>query len=240
MASSRAAAFLEPALIELPIAFLAGVFTIASPCVLPILPVVLGTAVGQSGRARPLFITLGFTLTFAAFAMLLSVVSNLAGLAQEALRNVGIGVLAVAGLAALWPAPYQWLMARIGQPLHSMGQAGANGGGFVLGMSLGAAWTPCAGPVLASILALVARSQDLGRAALLLACYAAGAGIPMLVIAYAGQFATTRVRAVARHAQRLQQVFGALVLLTAAAMFFQYDVLAYAWLADRFPNLKGI
>ncbi|MES2317073.1 MAG: cytochrome c biogenesis protein CcdA [Pseudomonadota bacterium] len=232
-------------LIELPIAFLAGLLTIASPCVLPILPIVLGTSLARSSRARPLFITLGFTLTFAAFAMLLSVVSNMAGLAQEALRNVGIGLLALAGLSGLWPAPYQWLMTRVGQPLHRVGEAGANagggnGGGFVMGMSLGAAWTPCAGPVLASILALVARSQDLGWAALLLAAYAAGAGIPMLVIAYAGQFASTRVRAVARHAQRLQQVFGALVLLSAAAMFFHYDVLAYAWLADRFPTLKGL
>ena len=232
-------------LIEPPIAFLAGVLTIASPCVLPILPIVLSTAVADTKRTRPLFITLGFTLTFSAFALLLGVVSNFAGLAQEAMRNAGIGLLALTGLAALWPAPYQWLMARIGQPLHRVGQAGAsagagNGSGFVLGMSLGAAWTPCAGPVLASILALVARSHDLGWAALLLACYSAGAGIPMLVIAYAGRFVTTRVRVVARHAQRLQQVFGALVLLSAGAMFFHYDVLAYAWLADRFPNLKGL
>lgn len=232
-------------LIEPPLAFLAGGLTIASPCVLPMLPIVLSTAVAGTSRTRPLFITLGFTLAFCAFALLLGVVSNLAGLAQESLRNAGIGLLALAGMTALWPAPYQWLMARAGQPLHRVGQAGAsagsgNGGGFVLGMSLGASWTPCAGPVLASILTLVARSHDLGWAALLLACYAAGAGIPMLLIAYAGQFVTTRVRMVARHAQRLQQFFGALVLLTAGAMFFHYDVLAYAWLADRFPSLKGL
>lgn len=231
-------------LIEPPLALLAGVLTIASPCVLPILPIVLGTSVAQSSRTRPLFIASGFVLTFAALGMLLSVVSNSAILAQDALRNTGIAVLAVAGLTRLWPAPYDWLMARIGGPIQRLGAVGngasaTNGGGFVLGMSLGAAWTPCAGPVLASILALVARSQDLGWAAVLLGCYAVGAGIPMLAIAYGGQFATTRVRAIARHAERLQQGFGVLVLLTAAALFFQYDVLAYAWLADRFPNLKG-
>jgi cytochrome c-type biogenesis protein len=224
-------------LIEPPVAFLAGVLTIASPCVLPILPIILGTALEKASRARPLFITLGFTLAFAAFGMLLSVVSTFAGLAQEALRNLSIGLLALAGLAGLWPRPYQWLMARVGQALHRVGDAGAsagagNGGGFVLGMSLGAAWTPCAGPVLASILALVARSQNLGWAALLLVCYAVGAGIPMLVIAYTGQYATTRVRALARHTQRLQQVFGALVLCTAAAMLFHFDVVAYAWLTS--------
>ena len=232
-------------LIEAPLALLAGVLTVASPCVLPVLPIVLGTSVGQTSRTRPLFISLGFVLTFAAFGMLLSVVSSFAEVAQDTLRNAGIAFLAVAGLARIWPAPYDWLVMRIGGPLNRLGDAGAsakptNAGGFVLGMSLGAAWTPCAGPVLASILALVARSQDLEWAATLLGLYAIGAGIPMLAIAYGGQFATTKVRAVARHTERLQKTFGVLVLLTAAAMFYQYDVVAYAWLADSFPTLKGI
>ena len=232
-------------LIEAPLALLAGVLTVASPCVLPVLPIILGTSVGQTSRTRPLFISLGFVLTFAAFGMLLSVVSSFAAFAQDTLRNTGIAFLAIAGLTRIWPAPYDWLMMRIGGPLHRVGDAGAgaratNGGGFVLGMSLGAAWTPCAGPILASILALVARSQDLGWAASLLGLYAVGAGIPMLAIAYGGQFASTRVRAIARHSERLQKGFGVLVLLTAAAMFYQYDVVAYAWLADSFPTLKGL
>ena len=230
-------------LIEPPLALLAGVLTIASPCVLPVLPIILGTSVAQTSRTRPLFIASGFVLAFGALGILLGVVSSAASLAQDALRNAGIALLALAGLSMLWPAPYQRLMARFGGPLQRLGAAGAgasNGGGFVLGMSLGAAWTPCAGPVLASILTLVVRSQDLGWAALLLGCYAIGAGVPMLAIAYGGQFATTRIRYIARYTERLQQGFGALVLFTAAALYFQYDVLAYAWLADRFSIPKGI
>jgi len=237
-------------ILELPLATLAGVLTIASPCVLPILPVLLGTAVAQRSRTRPLFIALGFVLTFASLGMLLSVVSSQADLAQEALRNTGIALLALAGLLRLWPAPYDWLVARIGalldragaNALQRPGGAGSdgNGGGFVLGMSLGAVWTPCAGPVLASILALVARAQDPAWSALLLTGYAVGAGIPMLAIAYGGQFATTRVRQLARHAEGLQKGFGVLVLLTAFALYFQYDVLLYAQLAGYFPQLKGI
>jgi cytochrome c biogenesis protein CcdA len=106
-------------------------------------------------------------------------------------------------------------------------------------MSLGAVWTPCAGPVLASILVLVAKAQDAGWSALLLILYATGAGIPMLAIAYGGQFMTTRVHLVARHAQRMQQLFGALIVLTAFAIYFQYDTLIYAWISDLYPNLKG-
>jgi hypothetical protein len=62
----------------------------------------------------------------------------------------------------------------------------------------------------------------------------------MLAIAYGGQFMRSRVRQVARHTVRLQQVFGLLVVLTAGAIYLQYDVLAYAWLADFYPTLKGL
>ncbi|CAN7627056.1 cytochrome c biogenesis CcdA family protein [Pseudoduganella sp. LjRoot289] len=262
--------------LEILLALLAGVFTIASPCVLPVLPILLGSAAGTAPRAtrsRPLFIVAGFILTFASFAMLLGAVSSVVQAAQEALRNTAIALLALSGLLRVWPRPYEWLAARL-QQAPGMGTSGApggaeaagvgemskmanwpsesnvaggscvaggsNGGGFVLGMSLGAVWTPCAGPVLASILALVVRAQDLGWSALLVTLYAAGAAIPMLAIMYGGQYATRRVRAVARHAGRLQQGFGVLVIATALAIYFQYDILIYARLATYFPTLKGL
>jgi cytochrome c biogenesis protein CcdA len=231
--------------IEASLALLAGVFTIASPCILPILPILLGTAVAQSSRTRPLFIVAGFVLTFAALGMLLGVVSSTVDLAQGVFRNVSIGMLGLSGLLQLWPAPYRWLMARLEGPLQYLGASGANAGpgdvgGLVLGISLGAVWTPCAGPVLASILSLVAKAQDVSWSATLLLLYAAGAGIPMLAIAYGGQFMRGRVRQLAHHTVRLQQFFGMLVVLTAGAIYFQYDVLAYAWLADVSTTLKGI
>jgi cytochrome c-type biogenesis protein len=232
-----------PNLLELPLALLAGVFTVASPCILPIMPIVLGSAVGPQGR-RPLYIVAGFVLAFAAFAMLLGAASSAAGLAQDALRNTAIASLALAGLLRIWPQPYDWLVGRVRQVLPAWGCAvndrGGHAGGFVLGMSLGAVWTPCAGPVLAAILALVVKAQAPGWSAALLAAYAAGAGIPMLAIIYGGQAATTRVRLLSRHAARLQQVFGALVVATAVAIYLQYDVLAYAWAATHFPTLKGL
>jgi cytochrome c biogenesis protein CcdA len=219
-------------LLEAPLAFIAGVLTIASPCVLPVLPIVLGSAV-KGPRTRPLFIVLGFVLSFASLGMLLSLVSNAATDTHEALRNTAIALLGLSGLVKLWPQPYEWVKARIAERLPersvSAVQPGpGNGGGFVLGMSLGAAWTPCAGPVLASILALVAQAQDPARSAGLLMVYALGAGIPMLLIAYGGQVITSRLRWVTVRAEGMQQIFGGLVLLTAIAIYFHLDVQLYA------------
>ena len=231
-------------LIEAPLALLAGVLTIASPCVLPILPIVLGSTLQRVNRVRPLFIVAGFVLTFAALGMLLASASQHVVIAHETLRLAGIVMLMLTGLLMLWRKPYEWLMARAGNVLNGIGpRAGSdnsgNLGGFLLGMSLGAVWTPCAGPVLASILVLVAKAQDIGWSATLLILYAIGAGIPMLVIAYGGQFIATRVRVIARHTHRLQQVFGVLILLTGLAIYLQLDVLLYAHLADVLPTLKG-
>jgi cytochrome c biogenesis protein CcdA len=229
--------------LDTPLAFLAGLLTIASPCVLPMLPILLGSGVNQRNRRRPLFIVAGFILSFASFAMLLGVVSATIEVAQEVLRNTAIALLALSGLFRLWPAPYEWLLARL--PNRNASAApraddGSNGGAFLLGVSLGAVWTPCAGPVLASILVLVVKAQDPAWSALLLTLYAIGAAVPMLGIIYGGQYATQRVRSVARHAERLQQVFGVLVIATAIAIYLQYDTLAYSWAAQHLPTLKGL
>jgi cytochrome c-type biogenesis protein len=235
-------------LLEMPLALLAGLLTIASPCILPVMPILLGTAVDRLSRTRPLFIIAGFILAFASFAMLLGAVSTVIDVAQEALRNTAIALLALSGLLRLWPRPYEWIVARLQPSMRRSGvvvapnaHAGSgNVGGFVLGMSLGAVWTPCAGPVLASILVLVVKAQDPGWSALLLTMYSVGAAIPMLAIIYGGQYTTHRVRLVARHAQRLQKMFGVLVMLTALAIYFQYDILAYAWIANLPLFLKGL
>ena len=232
-------------LVETPLALLAGLLTIASPCVLPVLPILLGTALSPSGsapsRTRPLFIIAGFILSFSAFAMLLGAVSSSVHIAQELLRNVAIALLALSGLLRLWPRPYEWLVAQLQVPLGRLESLSptprpGNTGGFVLGMSLGAVWTPCAGPVLASILVLVVKAQDLGWSSLLVLMYALGAALPMLAILYGGQYMSGQIRFVARYSQRLQQLFGVLVMLTACAIYLQYDVLVTAWLSSLFSS----
>ena len=233
-------------MLNLVLAPLAGVVTIAAPCTLPVLPILLGASVRQTSRIRPALIALGFVVSFSAVALLLGFLTRIFDFDPNVLRTGATILLLGFGLLMIWPAPFEWLSIRIGGLTGGItGGAGAgqgniqgniqdNIGGFVLGTTLGLVWTPCAGPVLGSILTIVATSKDTAWASLALVIYAIGAALPMLAIAYGGQAVTTRVRSIARISPRLQQGFGVIVIAFAVASYFQYDTLIVAWLTG--PN----
>lgn len=228
-------------MLELLLAIAAGALTAGAPCILPMLPIALGSSLGQRNRLRPVFIAAGFTLAFAGVALLLGLFADLLGLHHDTLRGVAVLLLAGFGLLMIWPRPFAWLAGRMGGALAVAGsiadRAGeGNLGGLALGAALGVLWTPCAGPVLGAILTLIATAEDLWRAAALLTAYAIGAGIPMLLIAYGGQYVTTQVRSIARYSRPLQQAFGAAIVLTAVALHFQYDSLITLWLSQFYPE----
>jgi cytochrome c-type biogenesis protein len=233
-------------MLNLVLALLAGIVTIAAPCTLPMLPILLGASVGHTGKARPAMIALGFVLSFSVTALLLGAITRIFDFDPNVLRTAAAALLIGFGLLMIWPAPFEWLSIRFsglvtnnatGMPSHqgTLSHQG-NLGGFVLGTTLGLVWTPCAGPVLGSILTIVATSKDVAWASALLIIYAIGAAIPMLAIAYGGQAVTTRVRAIARISPRLQQGFGVVVIAFAVASYFQYDTLIVAWLTGFYPN----
>ena len=220
-------------------ALLAGIVTVAAPCTLPVLPILFGASIGQTSKARPVFIALGFVASFTIVAIVFSAITQIVGIDPDKLRTVAIGLLLIFGFLMLWPRPFEWLGARAGNLLNHripVRAESGNIGGFILGTTLGLVWTPCAGPVLASILTVIATTPHIEWAALLLLVYAVGAAMPMLAIAYGGQFVTTRVRSIARVSHRLQQGFGAVVIVFAAAMYLQYDTLITAWLSEFYPN----
>ena len=228
-------------MIEIALALAAGVLTAAAPCILPLLPILLGTSIGQQGRWRPLFIVSGFIIAFSGFALLFGTFPTVLGLSHNTLRTISIVLLGGFGALMLWPQPYEWFVARLSGLLSradgTVRAAGpGNAGGLVLGLTLGVLWTPCAGPVLGSILTLIATSENLARAGLLLFAYAIGSAIPILLIAYGGQYATTQMRRLAPHTPALQRAFGAVVLLVAFAFYTQYDTIITVWLADFYPS----
>jgi cytochrome c biogenesis protein CcdA len=226
---------------DLVLALAAGMVTVAAPCTLPMLPILLGASVGQTGSARPALIALGFVLSFSTIALFLSAVTRVFDFDPEALRSAAAFLLLGFGLLMIWPALFERLSVRVsglfnGKPGVMGGSHQGNIGGFVLGTTLGVVWTPCAGPVLGSILTVIATSKDTRWASALLVLYAIGAAVPMLAISYGGQAMTTRVRGIARISPRLQQGFGFVVIAFAIASYFQYDTLIVSWLTSFYPN----
>ncbi|MDA9549405.1 cytochrome C biogenesis protein [Bradyrhizobium sp. CCBAU 45321] len=227
-------------MLDLLFALLAGILTIAAPCTLPMLPILLGASIGRAGHLRPAMIALGFVVSFSVVALALGAITRAFDFDPNVLREAAAVLLLGFGLLMLWPAPFEWLSIRINGWLD-LGNTGATQrdgalGGLILGTTLGLVWTPCAGPVLGSILTLVATSKNVAWAGTLLVAYAIGAAIPMLGIAYGGQAATTRVRSLARISPRLQQGFGVVVIGFAVAAYFQYDTLIVAWLTGFYPT----
>lgn len=231
-------------MIEYALAIAAGMATILSPCILPVLPIVLATSTGGD-RAGPLWVIAGFVGTFAAGGILLGALSASSGELQGVIRTASISVLLLAGLACFWPAPFDRLVMLFQQWRQQLVPAGWSSpriggrpGALLVGASLGLAWTPCAGPVLASVLSLAATSQAPGKASALLGLYAAGAGVPMLLIAYGGHWINDRLPFLKRHAGRLRQGFGALAVGVAVLQLTQYDVFVSAWATQWLPPVS--
>ena len=173
------------------IGFVAGVITAVSPCVLPVLPIVLAGGAAGGGR-RPYAIIAGLIASFTVFTLSASALLSALGLPQDTLRNIAIALLFVVAATLLVP--------RIGMlieaPLARLSRrpSGDLGGGFLLGASLGLVFVPCAGPVLATVSVLAAEGRVGVRLVLLTLFYAAGAGSVLLLIALGGRRASTRLR----------------------------------------------
>ena len=202
-------------LLLLAIGFVAGVVTALSPCVLPVLPIVL--AGGATGR-RPLAIVAGIVLSFTVFTLFAAWLLDLLGLPDDLLRNLAIGLLFLVAVSLLVPRVAEWLA----RPLRFLTRRGAGdrGGGFLLGVSLGLVFVPCAGPVLAAVTVIAARREIGLDSVLLTLAYATGAAVPMLAIAFAGVRAARAFRA---NAETVRRVSGVLVGAAALAIALGVD-----------------
>jgi cytochrome c biogenesis protein CcdA/thiol-disulfide isomerase/thioredoxin len=174
------------------IGFLAGVITAVSPCVLPVLPIILAGGSTGDTRRRPYAIVAGLVLSFTVFTLSASALLSALGLPQDTLRNIAIALLFVVAGTLLVPRFGMLIEAPLARLSRRPG--GDLGGGFVLGLSLGLVFVPCAGPVLATVSVLAAEHRVGLRLVLLTLFYAAGAGAVLLLVALGGQRATRRLR----------------------------------------------
>jgi cytochrome c biogenesis protein CcdA/thiol-disulfide isomerase/thioredoxin len=206
-------------LILIGVGFAAGLVTAISPCMLPMLPILLaGGATG--GRRKPFAIIAGLVASFSAFTLGGAWLLGRLGLPKDFLRDLAIVLLFLVAATLVFPK----LGDLVQRPLYRLSRrpGGDLGGGLLLGASLGLVFVPCAGPVLAAITVLGATQEVGGRAVVLTAAYAVGAAVPMLLIAFGGR-AGAGMKALRPHAETVRRVLGVAVAATALAIAFNVD-----------------
>jgi cytochrome c biogenesis protein CcdA/thiol-disulfide isomerase/thioredoxin len=218
------------------VAFIAGFVTAVSPCVLPILPIVLATG-ADGDRRRPYLVIAGLIASFAFFTLASVKIIQALNLPSSTLRDVAIVVIALFGLTLLVPAlAVAWERAtnRIPAVGASLARPGA-AGGLITGVGLGLVWTPCAGPILGAITSLAVTQPGSTATLLLVVSYSIGAGLPLLAIALGGRAALARLHLRSASA-RAGKVFGVLVLATAGLMAVGADTAISADLTNALPD----
>ena len=220
----------------------AGSLTTLSPCVFPLLPLVLGGAV-QKNRAAPLAMGLGMVLSFAAIGVVVGVLGNAIGLSPDRVRVFAALLLIAFGLVMLVPALNERFTAMV-SPLASGANAasarfdgGSMWGALAMGGLLGLIWSPCSGPLLGSAPTLLPSAAGAARGALLLGLFGLGAAIPLVAAAYASRAGFGRVRQwVLRHGEQSKKVFGALLLLVGVVILSGADKWLETQVNERLPD----
>lgn len=223
------------------LAFVAGVITILSPCVLPLLPMILATAT-QEGKARPFGVIVGFVLAFTLATLALSALVRLLGVPPDINRTLSAIVLALLGLVLIIPG-LQLQFERLAGGLAGRAPASAStgfGGGLVVGLGLGLAWSPCVGPIMAAVITL-ALNQSVGPGAIAVTlAFSLGTALPMAAVLFGGRQLVRRLSWFQSHAATIQRIFGVVLLLTALAIWLGWDRSIQVLLLEWFPGWEAL
>ena len=229
-------------LTHLGLSMVAGSLTTLSPCVFPLLPLVLGGAV-QSNRLAPLAMGAGMTASFAGIGLLLGTLGPALGVDADSVRTLGAAMLIAFGIVMLVPVLNERFTQAV-MPIASSVQAASSRlnagsllGALALGGLLGLVWSPCSGPLLASAMTLVASEGGAGRGAFILGLFGLGAAVPLMVAAYASRSGFVRARGwVLMHAETLKKVFGGLIVAAGVAILTGADKWLEAQVLDVLPE----
>jgi cytochrome c-type biogenesis protein len=242
---------LETGSIGFATAFVAGVVSFLSPCVLPLVPGYLSYVAGtsleelrdrQSARLQALgyavCFVLGFSVVFISFGASATALGSLL-LSWRYELGVAAGIVVLLfglHMAGLLPIPFLEREARFRADV----KGGRVVGAFLLGLAFAFGWTPCIGPVLGVILTMSASTANLQAGTALLAVYSLGLGLPFLLAALFTDVLLERLRQLSRTGRRIQQAAGILLALVGVLMITgQLEALAY-WLLEAFPVLGRI
>jgi cytochrome c biogenesis protein CcdA/thiol-disulfide isomerase/thioredoxin len=215
-------------------AFISGIITILSPCILPVLPIVLSGGVG-GGKRRPFGVVAGFVVSFTVFTLALSAIVQALGIPVDAMRWVAVVLVIAFGVVMLVPRLRDWFeiaaarVANLGRrtpaPPQADGTRARTGfwSGIPVGLSLGLIWTPCVGPIMASVISLALSQRVDGGSVFITLAYTLGTSIPMLAVMLGGRALLNRVPALTKNAVNIQKGFGVLMILVGVAIGMGWD-----------------
>lgn len=217
-------------------AFLAGIVTILSPCILPLLPILLASTTGRHSKAFG--VLFGFVTSFVFLMLIVSYWAQTSSVSVDTLRIVSIGVLVIFGLTLLFDG-LQDIFARIIAPFTRLFPLVYNPSGFIgglfIGASLGIVWSPCIGPIISTVMSLAMMGKVTTSTIFITAAYAVGTALPMVLIILGG-------RKLLYHKKTLislgivRKLFGVLMLLTAFVIAFQIDRQIQSVILDTYPK----
>lgn len=211
------------------LAWLAGVLSTLSPCVLPIIPIVLGAA-ANAHRLGPIALAAGLTLSFTAIGMLIATIGVATGIDQATLKIVAAWIFAAIGLVLLFDR-LQEKVAQIGSSVGVLGVRLANkisgnslSGQFALGLALGLIWSPCVGPTLGVAVALANQRENLPHAAFVMFVFSIGANMPLIILGLLSKQAFMRLNGklilVGKEGKKL---FGFMMLVVGLSVLTGFD-----------------
>jgi cytochrome c-type biogenesis protein len=229
-------------LTTLGLAAIAGILSTLSPCVLPILPIVLGAAAGEH-RLGPFALAAGLALSFVAIGMFLATAGYSLGLNGEIFRMAAAILMVTMGLVLAVPQ-FSMRLAAAGGPAgnwieNRFGGFSSAGlpGQFGLGLLLGAVWSPCVGPTLGAASVLAARGDNLGQVALTMLAFGIGAGLPLILLGMLSREALQRWRSRLLSAgSRGKMILGAILLTAGLLVLTGFDKRVEAMLVEASPE----
>ena len=185
---------------SLALAFVAGLLSILSPCVLPLLPIVLGSA-ATAHRLGPAALAAGLSLSFVAIGLFVATFGFALGLDGDLFRKIAAVLLLILGLVLIVPR-LQETFTVAASPIGAMAERRFGGtfgsgayGQFGIGLLLGAVWSPCVGPTLGAASLLAAQGKNLGEVALTMAVFGLGAALPLVIMGTLSREVLLRMRA---------------------------------------------
>jgi cytochrome c biogenesis protein CcdA len=224
--------------ILLPIALISGILTSLSPCVLPILPIVLASGIdGNVRRVRGMIA--GLVVSFTVFALAFSAIVEVLGIPADIIRNIAVVLLVALGISLAWPKIWdtiQTYIERVWKFQPSQSQNKGFLGGFGTGVGLGVVWTPCVGPIVASVATLAALDGLTLSSVLLVFTYALGSGLTLYAIATGGKKLAEKTSFIKQNSVLLRQIFGVIIIATGVFIGLGYERQFQAWALDSLPD----